>query len=188
MDDQSSARRILDACTPVEANRMGRQVQPYDGEKWRGMVDQVAEEGNWLRFSQVKECRDALLATEGRILVEANPSDKIWGIGSAGDEALGNEEKWGGNLLGKALMRVRERLRKEQSPRIAGMQGNEHNNRNRPALICADLVVTVHQSTVTERSQVHQDKETLETSGELTESGSIRGRLLRQSQRWIVLL
>jgi ribA/ribD-fused uncharacterized protein len=45
------------------------------------------------------------------ILVEASPGDRIWGIGFDAENAEGNEEEWGRNKLGNALMKVRERLR-----------------------------------------------------------------------------
>jgi ribA/ribD-fused uncharacterized protein len=48
-----------------------------------------------------------------RILVEASPVDAIWGIGLAADDPkVMQPELWPGeNLLGFALMVVRERLR-----------------------------------------------------------------------------
>ena len=73
----------------------------------------MVEEGNYLKFSQSEECRRALLKTGELVLVEGSPVDRVWGIGFRGDEAEGKEEEWGLSLLGKALMRVRERLRKE---------------------------------------------------------------------------
>ncbi len=47
-----------------------------------------------------------------RILVEASPVDKIWGIGLAADHTDAMfPEKWPGlNLLGIALMEVRSRI------------------------------------------------------------------------------
>jgi len=54
-----------------------------------------------------------LLNTNERILVEASPVDPIWGIGMAADhKEVNNPEKWQGlNLLGFALMEVRDELR-----------------------------------------------------------------------------
>lgn len=51
-----------------------------------------------------------------KILVEASPYDKIWGIGLAvTDPRAADQDKWQGqNLLGKALMRVRDTLRSEE--------------------------------------------------------------------------
>lgn len=114
MNDHETAARVLIAATPSEANKLGREIKSFDSAKWRGMVAQVAEDLGWLKFSQVKECREVLLGTGDRVLVEASPLDRNWGIGFAGDKAEGREEEWGKNLAGEALMRVRDRLRKEE--------------------------------------------------------------------------
>jgi ribA/ribD-fused uncharacterized protein len=54
-----------------------------------------------------------LLATGERELVEASPLDRIWGVGFAEKSAERNRHRWGQNLLGRALMDVRARLREE---------------------------------------------------------------------------
>lgn len=67
---------------------------------------------------------ELLLATGDRELVEAAPRDRVWGVGFEAEEAervrLTCREKWGKNYLGKALMEVRERLRraKEEGQRV----------------------------------------------------------------------
>jgi ribA/ribD-fused uncharacterized protein len=55
-----------------------------------------------------------LLATGERELVEASPMDRIWGIGFGEKNAGRARRHWGLNLLGKALMDVRKRLREEE--------------------------------------------------------------------------
>lgn len=120
MDDSETASKILVAATPTEAQRLGREVRNYKPEVWQALVDQVAEDGNWFKFSQVEECKAALLATGDKKLAEASPVDRNWGIGFRGDEAEGNEAEWGKNILGKALERVRKRLRKEGKTRFNG--------------------------------------------------------------------
>lgn len=112
-DDNESAEKILVAATPTEAGALGRQVRNFDTAKWKAEVEKVAFEGTWLKFSQVKECRDVLLETGNRVIAEASPVDKNWGIGFRGDEAEGKEDQWGRNLAGEALMKVRDRLKKE---------------------------------------------------------------------------
>ena len=59
----------------------------------------------------------SLGGTGSRVLVEASPRDRVWGIGlAADDERAGSPERWQGlNLLGFALMEVRHRLRAEQA-------------------------------------------------------------------------
>ena len=64
------------------------------------------------KFSSIKECRKALLQTGERELVEASPRDATWGIGFNAKTAVRvSRDKWGQNLLGKVLMRVRSALR-----------------------------------------------------------------------------
>ena len=59
--------------------------------------------------------REMLLATGKRIIVEAAPTDRIWGIGLAEDDrrALDRSEWRGQNLLGFALTRVRDEIAAE---------------------------------------------------------------------------
>lgn len=71
--------------------------------------------GNLAKFDQHPALRAFLLATGQRVLVEASPVDRIWGIGlNRDDPAAGEPGRWRGlNLLGFALMQVREALREQ---------------------------------------------------------------------------
>lgn len=72
----------------------------------------IVVQANFAKFSQHPELKEFLLATKDRILVEASPVDKIWGIGMAQDHLhIQDPSQWQGlNLLGFALMHVREQL------------------------------------------------------------------------------
>ena len=72
-------------------------------------------EGNYLKFSQNPHLRNYLINTGNRILVEASPYDRIWGIGiSEKDAVQETPNNWRGlNLLGFALMEVRDRLQEK---------------------------------------------------------------------------
>ena len=68
-------------------------------------------DGVYAKFSQNPELKTQLLATGEKVLVEASPYDKIWGIGFNKSDALTSKAKWGQNLLGKVLMEVRNKLK-----------------------------------------------------------------------------
>ena len=72
----------------------------------------VVVKGNLAKFGQNEKLRKFLLNTGSAILVEASPYDRVWGIGMREDNKdAKNAEKWYGiNLLGFALMVVRDKL------------------------------------------------------------------------------
>ena len=116
MGDVEIAEQIVDMRTnshPSRAKALGRQVKGFDLELWTKHADEIVEEGNWWKFSQNRDLGEVLLATGEREIVEASPDDRIWGIGFNSEEAEGREKEWGNNGLGKALMRVRERLKRD---------------------------------------------------------------------------
>jgi len=99
--------------TPKAAKALGRAVRNFDEEVWRRERERIVCEGNLHKFRQNGRERRALLATGDKIIAEASSTDRIWGIGYKEDKAMQNRERWGLNLLGKALMEVREILREE---------------------------------------------------------------------------
>lgn len=111
--DEEILERILRAATPAEAKALGRKVRGYDEAAWEARRFDIVRTGNLAKFSQHAPLRVFLLATGGKVLVEASPVDRIWGIGLAADHPdAGEPQRWQGlNLLGFALMQVREALR-----------------------------------------------------------------------------
>ncbi|KAJ0160949.1 N-glycosidase [Colletotrichum tanaceti] len=113
--DADAALAILAADHPRKVKALGRGVRGFDGARWDAERERVVREGNLLKFRGAPHLRARLLATGSRELVEASPTDRIWGIGFAPDKAPASDRKrWGLNLLGKALMEVREALREEE--------------------------------------------------------------------------
>lgn len=114
--DDVALRRILEASNPGVAKAAGRQIRGFDESKWVEHRCSIVITGNWAKFSQNRSLGEFLLGTGDRVLVEASPVDGIWGIGlAATDPAVENPNAWRGlNLLGFALMRVRERLRERR--------------------------------------------------------------------------
>lgn len=72
----------------------------------------IVVEGSVHKFSSDQALLGYLLGTAGRVLVEASPLDRVWGIGLAADDPRAHDPaRWrGDNLLGFALMEARERL------------------------------------------------------------------------------
>ena len=112
--DEKTARQIVAATHPDQAKKLGRQVQGFDEETWRQHRRQLVVDGNHAKFSQHADLLEFLLGTGSRVLVEASPVDRVWGIGlAADDERADNPRQWRGlNLLGFALMDVRDALLK----------------------------------------------------------------------------
>lgn len=109
--DLDTAERVLAARDPAECKKLGRAVRPYDDAVWARVRETVAFEACLHKFAQNPKLREALLATGDALIVEAAPSDAIWGIGFSEQDALAHRHAWGQNLLGLALMRAREALR-----------------------------------------------------------------------------
>jgi ribA/ribD-fused uncharacterized protein len=110
--DTETYERILVAPTPGAAKDLGRRVRGFDDERWKAICMEIVIRGNLEKFRQNVPLRDFLLGTNNRVLVEASPVDRIWGIGLAADDPRATHpELWEGpNLLGFALMAARQQL------------------------------------------------------------------------------
>jgi ribA/ribD-fused uncharacterized protein len=108
--DQATRALVLQAPNPGAAKALGRQVRGFDESTWVQHRFSIVTRANQAKFSQNEELGLYLKQTGSRVLVEASPVDKIWGIGLAqDDEKVNNPNLWRGlNLLGFALMRVRD--------------------------------------------------------------------------------
>ncbi|MEC3973851.1 NADAR family protein [Amycolatopsis sp. H20-H5] len=111
--DEEKAAEIRQAPDPKTAKILGREVAEFDAAKWESHRFDIVIDGNLAKFGQHAPLRTYLLGTENRVLVEASKKDLIWGSGIARDEKNSTKpDYWRGqNLLGFALMEVREQLR-----------------------------------------------------------------------------
>jgi ribA/ribD-fused uncharacterized protein len=110
--DADGLAAVLRAGSPGAAKAAGRKVRGFDEDRWTAARYDIVVAGNLAKFGQHPDLRDFLLATGRKILVEASPYDRIWGIGMAATNPdAARPSRWRGlNLLGFALMQVRERL------------------------------------------------------------------------------
>lgn len=102
----SDAYNILTLDTPGKAKREGRKVQMFSN--WDDIKYGIMVEGLRLKF-KIPELRAKLLATGDSLLLEGNNwHDNLWGSCSCSKCASIR----GKNLLGTALMQVRDEIRK----------------------------------------------------------------------------
>ncbi|CAM1343713.1 NADAR family protein [Tenacibaculum amylolyticum] len=113
-NDEEIVKEILETDHPHDAKKLGRKVRNFDPVTWNEHKYRIVYEGNLAKFSQNKELASFLFHTNDRIIVEASPRDRIWGIGMGqSNEKAMNPNLWRGhNLLGYVLMEVRDQLKK----------------------------------------------------------------------------
>jgi hypothetical protein len=114
-EDEAIFQKIIEKESPKDVKDLGRQVKNFDPAVWEENKYRIVRQGNVLKFSQHEKLKDFLLKTGDKIIVEASPVDPVWGIGLAEDhkDAM-NPDAWKGeNLLGFALMEVRDELKKQ---------------------------------------------------------------------------
>lgn len=111
--DAEMRERIIAASGPAEAKQLGRQVRNFDDRTWKARRFEIVVEASIAKFGQNAPLGEFLLGTEDKVLVEASPRDRIWGIGMGRNNPdATNPLLWRGqNLLGFALMKARDVLR-----------------------------------------------------------------------------
>lgn len=110
--DEAIASKILSTDDAARIKELGRLVSGYEENYWNGVRQIVVYEGLYAKFSQNDELKTLLKNTGTAVLAECAVKDRIWGNGlSMKDPDRLEPAKWKGqNLLGYALMMVRERL------------------------------------------------------------------------------
>ncbi|KAG9192872.1 hypothetical protein G6011_11606 [Alternaria panax] len=114
--DEEVAKQMLETANPKEHKALGRKVRGFDEKVWDKCKLEIVTQGTYHKFTISEDAENLsrmLLATGERELVEASPYDRIWGVGFAERHAEKNRYRWGQNLLGRALMNIRTRLREE---------------------------------------------------------------------------
>lgn len=112
-DDVEIQKQVLETKDPKECKSLGRKVRDFDEKIWDAAKYEIVKQANYLKFSQNVSLKDFLISTDQKVIVEASPYDKVWGIGLKQDDVKAlNPNQWDGeNLLGFALMEVRDSLK-----------------------------------------------------------------------------
>ena len=115
-NDIETANKIMMTDYPKVAKSLGREVKNFDQNIWDLNKRAIYFDVIKAKFTDErnKDIKQKLIDTGDSILVECSPYDRIWGIGytKESSEFICKEfDKWGQNLLGKILMKVRARIR-----------------------------------------------------------------------------
>ncbi len=111
-NDTYHAKLILENSNPASCKKIGRLIKDFNVERWLIASYPIMVTVNLAKYNQNPILKELLLSTSDKIIVEASPYDKIWGIGIHWkDNDCLDKTKWKGmNLLGKVLMEVRKQL------------------------------------------------------------------------------
>lgn len=119
--DWETYDRILVCSKPSHCKKLGRLVKNFDEYKWSDVREGIAFSILKAKFESSFSMRSILCNTKGKILAEASPTDRIWGIGlSISDGRSHNVSEWRGkNILGFTLMKVRDSISNKKSSRVS---------------------------------------------------------------------
>ena len=115
--DEEVFQEIMTAQSPFDYKKLGRKIRGFEQSIWDANKYDIVVKGNKAKFGQNPDIKEFLLSTGDAIIAEASPYDGIWGICLDRETAMkGTVEQWQGeNLLGCALMEVRDWLRELKS-------------------------------------------------------------------------
>jgi ribA/ribD-fused uncharacterized protein len=129
--DPEMKDEILASRSPQEIKALGRAIKNFQETKWKKNREKIVYRHNLAKFEQNLELQEKLMQTGSKILVEASPSDRIWGIGkhtlvpteetgmTAQEARFTPASQWHGlNLLGNILTQVKEDLQSKEAAEI----------------------------------------------------------------------
>lgn len=111
-DQPLMIQKASSARDPKQAKYILKTLKEDRSQEWYDGVEEVLLEGLRAKFDQNPDLRSFLVGTNQLLLGEAS-KDERWGIGmTLDDQQVLDSDKWNptGNLLGRALMKIREEL------------------------------------------------------------------------------
>lgn len=104
---------VMDSIKPQDMIKLGRKVKNFNESIWDKNKYSIIFDANYNKFSQNEKMKKFLLSTNDKVIVEASPYDKVWGVGmDSNNRKIYNPNNWRGeNLLGFIIMEVRDLLK-----------------------------------------------------------------------------
>lgn len=111
-DDLDIASAIMLESHPREQKALGRMVKGFEIKRWNNFAKEIVWQGCFYKFTQNEDLFNELIRTDDTLLVEASPTDMVWGVGlSENDPLIKDPNNWRGtNWLGEVLTDLRENL------------------------------------------------------------------------------
>lgn len=108
MKDVKAYENIMKSTDPREMKyKYGRKVKNFDSKLWDKYKFEIVVKANLLKFTQNSKFENYIKKFKNHTIVEASPTDTIWGIGLSEEDAKKGLPWRGQNLLGEAIMKVR---------------------------------------------------------------------------------
>lgn len=106
--DNEIAEKILTTLDPLLFEQYEKSIRNFNQNRWDANKEYIVASGTYYKFSQNSNLRNTICQTpKDCVFVEANPYNRIWGIGYDMYNAMNNQEKWGENLYGKIINDVK---------------------------------------------------------------------------------
>ena len=110
--DQEAVLAIMAEEEPAKQKQIGKMIKNFNLERWQASAQDVILPGLIAKFEQCRQCKDMLIKTEARDLVEANPHHLFFGVGvSLHSPSVWDSSSYKGkNIMGKMLQVVRRKI------------------------------------------------------------------------------
>ena len=115
--DREIYNLIMHCDSQREIKALGRKISNFNESVWVKNRERIVFEGNYAKFTQNPMLKSYIVKQKNKILVEASPYDRIWGVGIDSSDIgfISNPYNWRGlNLLGFTLMKVRDKILEEE--------------------------------------------------------------------------
>ena len=116
--DEEIYEKIMVSRNAAKQKQLGREVRNFELRIWNQHAKDIVTVANYAKFTQNHEIKKLLLDTGDRTIVEASPTDQVWGIGLHETHPDAEDpSKWNGaNWLGECIMNARRLIREDREP------------------------------------------------------------------------